>query len=72
MISQVRYDIEHSLQRIVFVGGKRTQPSMQTLLHGMETQSQTANKNEWSMFTLCAKLRFVVASTAEAELVHFF
>jgi hypothetical protein len=71
-IACVRYDIEHSLQRIVFVGGKHTQPSMHTLLHGMETQSHTANQIEWSIFTLSAILRFVVASAAEAEVGALF
>jgi hypothetical protein len=64
-VSPVGYDIEHSLQYILFIQGKCTQPSMRTLLHGMESQSHTANQIEWNIFHL-------VASAAEAELGAFF
>jgi hypothetical protein len=35
---------------------KRTQLSMWTLLHGMETQSHTANQTEWSFFHLVCNI----------------
>ncbi len=54
-ISRVGYDIEHPLQ-CIFIQGKCTQPSMQTLLHGMETQSHTANQIEWSIFQLVCNI----------------
>ncbi len=45
-------DMISNLQRIIFIRGKCTQPSMQTLLYGMETQSHSANQIEWSIFHL--------------------
>jgi hypothetical protein len=71
-LGAVASNIEHPLRRIIFIQGKRTQQSMRTLLHGMETQSHTANQIEWCIFTLCALLRFVIASATEVELVALF
>ena len=44
---------------------KSTQPRMWPLFHGFETGCYETNQ---AFFTLCAILRFVVASAAEAEL----